>query len=216
MGNKAPVATAKPPPVAATLLVPPPAQPTTACAPSCAAVGDAFSDRLAKLSPVPVGGTRSSSASGGTAAAGHRSLTYIRKWGTRGSTPDTAQLYEPWGLVWDPIRQHLVVADSGNHLVTSFRPSDPNHTPKLHPQSGVVNPSTAAWPQVWCFGTRCHAGKAEHNLNTPRGVCLEPWNDELIICDSANGRLVILDPTTGAFVRVLGKSAGLQVGNTCE
>jgi hypothetical protein len=193
MGNK-PVATAKAPPVAAALLVPPPVEPAAACAPSCAAVG---------------GG---SSASSGTAAAdARRPLAYVRKWGTRGSAPDTAQFHEPWGLVWDPVRSHLVVADSGNHVVASFRPLDPNHTPKVHPKSGVVGPSTAAWPQVWCFGTRCHAGKAEHNLNTPRGMCLEPWNDELIICDSANGRLVILDPTTGAFVRVLGKTAGLQV-----
>lgn len=53
--------------------------------------------------------------------------------------------------------------------------------------------------------TRCLANL---KLRCPDGICMGP-NGELVVCDTGNDRVVVVDPVTGDKIKVIGAQNGI-------
>ncbi len=114
--------------------------------------------------------------------------THVGTFGAKGG--GTSQFYRPRGLAISGNR--LAVADTENDRVVALS----------------VNPLNGALTWLFSFGT--------NNLWRPQGVGMDQAGN-FYVADTKNDRVLVFEPTTGAFVRVFATSlqipAGLCVDN---
>lgn len=128
--------------------------------------------------------------------------TFVNRFGANGS--GDGQLVYPSGVAVDSQLQ-VFVADAGNNRVQRFTP-DSSTAPAIWNFSGWIgskdpNISTPGW----LAGGSGLASNASGAFRSPYGVGLAGDN-RLLIADTNNNRIQILDAQTGLFVSVIGAS----------
>src|SRR5581483_6692510 len=98
--------------------------------------------------------------------------------------PDTAEMFWPEGLVLDPSRQHLYIADTANHAIHRYDFAT-QHLSTVAGIGGMMGFSDTSYDD---------AGQlVPAFLNTPREMTLDPGGGSLWFTDTGNDVIRRLD-----------------------
>jgi DNA-binding beta-propeller fold protein YncE len=111
--------------------------------------------------------------------------TFIRTFGKQGSA--TGSLNWPTALAFDAAG-NMYVADSSNNRIQSFTPS---------------------LAFRWAYGSN---GTGLSNLRRPSGLTVDSVGNRILVADTANSRIVSLNPATGARIAILPIAKGTGTG----
>jgi len=156
-------------------------------------------------------------------------------WGTKGVALNQAAFNWPFGIAVNPANGHVWVADTHNSNLREFL-ADGTFVRTFAKQGsalGAVNwPTALAFDPAgnmyvadtsnnriqsfspsltvrWAYGS---VGSGLGNLRRPSGIAYDPVGNRVLVADTANSRIVALDPTTGVRLSILPIAKGSAAG----